>query len=507
MICKGLISLLHIRCRLENRSLILVVDDQHLGQIALASLLEPEGYRLAFASSGPEALTQMRLLAPDLVLLDVMMPEMDGFEVCRRIRADPGLALIPVVMVTALDDQASLLQGLEAGADDFVSKPFSRVELRARVRAITRLNRFRTLLDEQRRVASARAQLLWAIERSADGYLLLDANERPQDGNARGWHYLDLSGPPAQLSTESFLTLAAGHHRLEPAEAWATWPEPTALTRYLVRTEGTDTLWLQVETLDLPPDGPARRLIHLHDVTGQIVAQRNIWAFNSFVSHKLRTPLTSLLGGMGILKRQASSLPDDLSMLVDTALGGAQRLKTIVDAIFRYLAAPDIHPPNEGTPLADLPALVAQLGTDLGLAELYIAADLDPDAGHLAIGAQTIELLIAELLENARKFHPLQRPAVAVSIRRRVDRVAITVADNGLHLTQSQLRLIWEPYQQIDHDFTGQVAGVGLGLATVAQICWAAGGSCRVSNRTDGPGLSVELELPAVWQPALTPTA
>jgi CheY-like chemotaxis protein len=143
---------------LENHSLIMVVDDQRLGQIALASLLEPEGYRLTFASSGPEALAQMRILVPDLVLLDIMMPEMDGFEVCRLLRADSALALIPVVMVTALDDQASLLQGLEAGADDFLSKPVNRAELRARVRTITRLNRFRTLLNERQQAAEELAR-------------------------------------------------------------------------------------------------------------------------------------------------------------------------------------------------------------------------------------------------------------------------------------------------------------------------------------------------------------
>lgn len=86
---------------------------------------------------------------PDLILLDVMMPEMDGFEVCRHLRANPRLAEVPVVMVTALDDRQSRLQGLQAGADDFISKPFDRVELRARVQSITRLNRYRRLHTER----------------------------------------------------------------------------------------------------------------------------------------------------------------------------------------------------------------------------------------------------------------------------------------------------------------------------------------------------------------------
>jgi PAS domain S-box-containing protein len=88
-------------------------------------------------------------LSPDLILLDVMMPGMDGFEVCRRLRASDQLAEVPIILVTALDDRDSRIQGMEAGADDFVTKPIDRVELRARVRTVTRLNRYRRLLAER----------------------------------------------------------------------------------------------------------------------------------------------------------------------------------------------------------------------------------------------------------------------------------------------------------------------------------------------------------------------
>ncbi len=112
-------------------------------------MLRDEGYDLITASDGPEALVKAAELTPDLILLDVMMPDMDGFEVCRRLRNDPFLAEVPIIIVTALDDSAAYLRGLELGADDFVTKPFNRVELQARVRTITRLNRYRRLLSER----------------------------------------------------------------------------------------------------------------------------------------------------------------------------------------------------------------------------------------------------------------------------------------------------------------------------------------------------------------------
>jgi PAS domain S-box-containing protein len=133
----------------ERTSTILIVDDEPIGRETLRAMLHTQGYTLATARNGMEALVKAGELTPDLIFLDVMMPEMDGFEVCRCLRADPVLAEVPIIMVTALDDRDSRLQGIEAGADDFVSKPFDRVELRTRVKTIMRLNRYQRLLLER----------------------------------------------------------------------------------------------------------------------------------------------------------------------------------------------------------------------------------------------------------------------------------------------------------------------------------------------------------------------
>jgi PAS domain S-box-containing protein len=128
---------------------ILVVDDIEANRETLRELLEDEDYCLVEAPDGPTALKLAAEVPPDLVLLDVMMPGMNGYEVCRRMRADARLAEVPIIMVTALDDQVSRIAGIEAGADDFVTKPFNRAELRARARTVTRLNRYRRLLETQ----------------------------------------------------------------------------------------------------------------------------------------------------------------------------------------------------------------------------------------------------------------------------------------------------------------------------------------------------------------------
>lgn len=491
---------------MEYSSLILVVDDQASGRKTLASLLEPEGYRIAFATSGPEALAMARLLAPDLVLLDVMMPEMDGFEVCRRLRDDPTLALVPVVMVTALDDTESLIQGFEAGADDFVSKPFQRVALRARIRTITRLNRFRALLEGQRRAANERAQLLWAIEHASDGYVLLDDEGRLQYCNAQARRYLGLPALPAALPEYSFIDLGNRRFQLEPTEAWDTWPQQTAATRYLVRPGSPDPRWLTVDLLNLPSGFMGSYFVRLQDVTAQVEAQRILWSFHSFVSHKLRTPLTSLLVGMELLQKRAPSLLSaDLVPLFEIAYVGSQQLNGVVNDIFRYLNVPVESPPRSGCLLSQVPPLAIRISTELGITNLEVSVTSTLKGHRLTVSASTIEILLTELLENARKFHPNQMPGVMISMGVDDTTATIRIADNGISLSPEQLTRLWEPYFQIDPDDTGQIPGLGLGMATVARVVWSVGGTCRVSSQSDGPGLIVELVLPLEVESCCTP--
>jgi len=135
---------------------ILVIDDEDRNRRLLVAMLEAEGYATLEAADGTQALELARRTAPDLVLLDIMMPAMDGYEVARALKAHAATQAVPVVMVTALDDQGSRLRGLEAGAEEFVTKPVDRNELRVRVRNLLRLKEYSDFLANYNRVLNAR---------------------------------------------------------------------------------------------------------------------------------------------------------------------------------------------------------------------------------------------------------------------------------------------------------------------------------------------------------------
>ncbi len=137
---------------------ILVVDDTPINVKLLGDVLKGHGFHVVTAASGPAALELVTVERPDLVLLDVVMPEMSGYEVCRRLRADATTGLLPVVMVTALDPSEERVKGIEAGADDFLTKPINQPELLARVRSLLRIKALQDELGELNRTLEQRVQ-------------------------------------------------------------------------------------------------------------------------------------------------------------------------------------------------------------------------------------------------------------------------------------------------------------------------------------------------------------
>jgi CheY-like chemotaxis protein len=117
----------------ENKSTILIIDDEIVSRYTIEALLESDRYTLVFAENGVQGLEKAQAIEPALILLDVMMPGMNGFAVCRKLRADPRFVNTPVIMITAWDDETARQRCLEVGAYEVICKPFNRVELHAKV--------------------------------------------------------------------------------------------------------------------------------------------------------------------------------------------------------------------------------------------------------------------------------------------------------------------------------------------------------------------------------------
>lgn len=149
---------------------VLIVDDEKLNIQLYQTLLAPLGYEIHTAGDGIEAIEKVHRLKPDLVLLDVMMPRLNGFEVCRRLKNDPKTRLIPIIMLTALDQIEDKVTGIESGADDFLSKPVNRVELMARTKSLVNMKKLNDNLDDAESILFALARAIEAKDAYTEGH-------------------------------------------------------------------------------------------------------------------------------------------------------------------------------------------------------------------------------------------------------------------------------------------------------------------------------------------------
>ena len=227
--------------------LVLVVDDLPTNVRLLEAVLSPKGFRVATASSGEEALGVLGSEHPDLVLLDIVMPGMDGYEVCRRIREDPGTAFLPVIMITASGEDQKI-RAIESGADDFINKPFDQAELLARVRSLVRVKRYHDTIEQQ---AAELARWNRELEQRVQDQL----EQLERVGRLRRFLPAQLADLIVSSGDESFLN---GHRReitvvccdlrgfttfaetAEPEDVWNTLEEyHGALGDLIARFEGT----------------------------------------------------------------------------------------------------------------------------------------------------------------------------------------------------------------------------------------------------------------------------
>ncbi len=479
---------------MEYQPTVLVVDDQESGRFVLEGLLATQGYNVAMATNGREALEYIAASPPDAVLLDVMMPGMNGYEVCRLLRLDPQTAALPIIMVTALDDRESRLKGLKVGADEFISKPFDRLELRTRLETIIQLNRYRRLNFE-------REKFEWAIKQAEEGYIVIDEAEQVRYANPRGCIYLGLPENVEPENAGSFSELTSAYLR-QPAVAWENWPNASeAGPRYLVKpeTDHAQVFWLQVDVLHGVAGPDEHRVVRLRNVTEQVDQARERRSFQALIAHKLRTPLIGMRTGLEFLAEAMAELsPQEATELIRAALNSTRRLHQDIESIIKFTQRPD---PNTGgvseCSLAQVETMAAAICQELALEPASISIADELAAATLAISEPDTELILRELLTNAKKFHPTNTPAVEIVAQpASAGVISLTVSDDGITLSPEQLEQALTPYVQGEKYFTGQVPGLGLGLSVVASLVWGAGGDCFMRNRPNGPGVMVELRLP-----------
>jgi hypothetical protein len=470
----------------RNGARILVVDDHAVNCELLEALLAPQGYRIEPAYSGPDAIRMVHADPPDLILLDVNMPGMDGFEVARRLRAAESTRLIPIVMVTALGDLEHRVRGLESGADDYLAKPVNRTELLARVQSTLRLSYYRRQVNERQKLDLVLADV-------SDGILIAGADGRWREANHSARRLLGLDGDSAAGRGVGDVW---GQLQGVPADLEAVVRQGRNLDFVVSRADPPLFLAASLRAVHDVDGDPTGAVLSLRDVTREMLEHKLQQDVLSLVSHKFRTPLTVVaLWTKLLLDGECGPVAPEQREALTAMVAASDQLRSLLEGMLSYIEwtkrLRKLHRRPLG--LVELEAALRENVQGLIGTEHRLLVERR-GGGELRVDADLFVEVLTELVRNAVKFAGGKKIEVRVELHAADQDSRVVVADTGPGIPPEKLQRIFERFYQVETDFTGQIQGAGLGLALVKTAVEAMGGRIQVDSRL-GQGTRFEIRL------------
>lgn len=494
---------------MEKSRKILIVDDERFNINVLTDLLKPN-YKIMAAINGRQALKAAQSDSPpDLILLDIMMPEMDGYEVCERLKADPDTADCAVVFLSALDDLQAKVKGFSLGGADYISKPFQSQEVIARVKTHASVIRLeRELQARNRELQSDQARILNSI---SEGIYGLDENGIIEFANPAS--ALIMGCTAEELIGKSFFDLhfATAAACKDSLPVMATCQQGVAENQrdiQMLRADGTGFSAEYRATPKLDDGELHGAVVVFRDITVEleneqaldeartlVQEQRDQLAHTSRLTtmgemaagfaHEVNQPLTAISNYARVSKRMMAKDAPDLALLretMDKIEAQSHRASEIIRRIRRFMKKP-----ATGKEVLSVPGLLddtrqfaeVDMRNNEGGIEVQVEGDL-PDVQGDPIQVQQVTLnLIRNALEATRTAG--SSAPVEVSARRCGDHcVRVQVRDHGVGVPEEAEEKLFHPF------YTTKDDGMGIGLATCRSLIQAQGGEIGYERPEDG---------------------
>jgi len=453
---------------------VLVVDDNEVNCELMEAILEPAGYRVAHACSGAEAFRRIEKEPPQLILLDVAMPGMDGFEVAKRLRAQEATRLIPIVMLTAMGDVEHRVQGLDSGADDYLTKPVDASELLARVQSSLRLNHLRQQVDE-------RQKLELVLGDVSDGVLIVDDQGCVHEASPSARRLLGLKADVDSCRLDSVW----GELQGVPEGLMGSLQRGEAFDFVLRREEPTLYLQVRARAVRGAEKAVSGAVLSIRDVTRETLERKLQQDVLSLVSHKFRTPLTVIsLWAKVLLDGDCGELSSEQKDAIQAIHGSSEELTRLLEGILSYVEQSRRLQHLRRSPLSFEQIeieLQARSGDLIGAGQSLVVERRGP--GEVVVDTVLFMEALTELVRNAAKFAGSAPLEIRVLLFQEGGRHVVVVSDNGPGIAPEHLEQIFERFFQVEQDFTGQVKGLGLGLPMVKLALEAMGAELEVRSR------------------------
>lgn len=477
---------------------ILVVDDDEAKRYSISKILQKAGFQTREVATGAEAL---RLVAnmPDLVILDVKLPDVSGFEVCRRIKEDPSTASIPILhLSTTFVELEDKIHGLEGGADGYLTDVLEPLELIATVKALLRARR------AEEAAQSSNRQWQATFNAVNDGVILLDRDGRVIQANqamerivAKPWNEVlgatlqELLGLPDEPSANPFLRMIESQSRavseVRQAGRWLhVAVDPLKNSQGLLRgavcivSDVTDRRRLEEEL--------RRRAEEL------AAADRRKDEFLAMLAHELRNPLAPILNSLGLI-RQENPSGSDLGLSLEIAERQVKHMARLLDDLLdvsRFTQG-KIQLQKSPVDFATVIAHAVETSTPLMKAKRHrLTVNPPTEPVWIQGDATRLEQVVANLLNNAAKYTE-PGGAIALEAERDGDELVMRLTDTGIGLSEPMVDRVFDLFAQADLSLDRSQGGLGIGLTLVRSLVELHGGT--VSARSPGLGRGSEFTV------------
>jgi PAS domain S-box-containing protein len=478
------------------------------------------------------ALASIRQQLPDLLLTDVMMPELDGFGLLRELRSAPQTQDLPIILLSARAGEAARIEGLTAGADDYLTKPFSARELLARVEANLKLAQLRREAMQREQVlrlsaetAKQQAETAYArvdqiLACMTDAFVAFDRNWCYTYANPAALHLLQKS--PAELIGNNVWELFPSQvnglayrnlHRAMAEQVFVSWEEFGELVQRWIEFRAYPSpdgiaLYFQDITDRKQAEAEQGRILKLEQSAREVAeaANRIKDEFLAVVSHELRSPLNPILGWAKLLRTRPLGEEQTmraLEVIERNAQIQAQLINDLLD-ISRILSGKlslDVRP-------VDLAATILAAMETVRLAaaakSIQIHTQFEADMEKVAGDVGRLQQVVWNLLSNAVKFTS-EGGQVEIQLKRSGTHAHIVVSDTGKGIPADFLPYVFDHFRQESSSTTRRFGGLGLGLAIVRYLVELHGGTVQADSPGPGQGATFTVELPFMSQRPIAP--
>ncbi len=483
---------------------ILLADDNADMRAYIRRLLGGH-YAVEAVSNGVEALAEAHKNPPDLILTDVMMPELDGFGLLKELRASDDTRTIPVILLSARAGEDARVEGLEAGADDYIVKPFTSRELLARVGAHLALSRLRRETAERERelrgeAEAARENVVSILESIRDGFFAFDSN----------WCITYVNSAGVQV-------LGKSREELIGREIWRLFPEivGTAVEEYYRRAMA-DRVPLQLENFYEPwqrwfdlriyPANDGGISVFFQDISERKNAEEaarkttvalkranaDLEQFAYSATHDLQEPLRTVTAYCQLLQRRFQGLGPEADEIIGFCVDGARRMESLINDLLAYTHASGASEETQESVDLNRAFEAALQNLHMAIAQSGASVTHDP-LPALRIGATHFQQILQNLIGNAIKYRSDEPPRIHVGAVQEDGAWVFSVQDNGIGIHPQYQERVFGLFKRL-HSST-KYSGTGIGLAICKKLVERYGGRIWVQSE-EGRGATFFFTVP-----------